>query len=308
MNKLIYYQPKPEDVEKYPFELPEVEVVGKAPSTEVMWNNYKKRVNDYALQNPTLMFENNPKTASARRHLSDNTWEEVIRANSLTDPADPRWRMAPEKFRSKAMERSTRKAMNDFAPYALGIGLAPAAIAAAPQVITTIGSGITTIPQIVKAIGPLSRTVNFLSKTPNTELLASGGNWLRNLSKGLISSTAVSEALKYMPKETNNQTNTNKAATIPVFGAAVKETLKRMPKSGWGYVLGAATALAAPYVIDWFSKPDNPVQNSGQIQKFLDNPDSFESYKETPHYYNSQVDSTNTSNKVDSIINAWNNK
>jgi hypothetical protein len=49
MNKLIYYQPKPEDVEKYPFALDEVEVVGKAPSSEVMWNNYKKRVNDYAL-------------------------------------------------------------------------------------------------------------------------------------------------------------------------------------------------------------------------------------------------------------------
>lgn len=206
MNKLIYYQPKPEDVEKYPFELDEVEVVGKAPSSEVMWNNYKRRVNDYALQNPTLMFENNPNTASARRHLSDDTWKEVIRANGLTDPADPRWRMAPEKFRSKAMEKSTSKAMNDFAPYALGIGLAPAAFAtamfAAPAIAGTAASWGSTaskaLPYLWKgaqAYGTASLTndvVGDLSTGNYTDLAASlpwfllpGGKYVKN-SKGFI--------------------------------------------------------------------------------------------------------------------------
>ena len=90
-------------------------------------------INDYALQNPTRVFDKD--FTKQRQYLTEETWKAVIQANpDMQDSASPKWRHIPNadivnKYQGQAFSGEVRKAINeDATKVALGALAVPGAI------------------------------------------------------------------------------------------------------------------------------------------------------------------------------------
>lgn len=74
-------------------------------------------INDYALRNPTKVFDKD--FTRQRQHLTEETWKAVIQANpDMQDSASPKWRHIPNadivnKYQGQAFSGEVRKAINE---------------------------------------------------------------------------------------------------------------------------------------------------------------------------------------------------